>query len=35
MMKIGAVMFYVGDFDTSLELYHPEGDRLQVYQFAA
>ena len=53
MMKIGAVMFYVDDFDTALEarldamgatetrdrgtyfvLPDPEGDRLQVYQFA-
>lgn len=53
MMKIGAVMFYVDDFDTALEarldamgatetrdwgtyfvLSDPEGNRLQVYQFA-
>ena len=35
MMKIGAVMRYVDDFDTALELYRDtEGNRLQVYQFA-
>lgn len=43
MMKIGAVMLYVDDFDTALEtrdwgtyfvLSDPEGNRLQVYQFA-
>ena len=53
MMKTGAVMLYVEDFDTALEarldamgatetrdrgtysvLSDPEGNRLQVYQFA-
>ena len=43
MMKIGAVMLSVDDFDTALEtrdrgayfvLSDPEGNRLQVYQFA-
>ena len=35
MMRIGAVMLYVDDFDTALEFDRdPEGNRPQVYQFA-